>query len=102
MKESGLTAAWHVCKQLGSSWWRWAQRCCFGIVLILFWGSLQTASIAQNQATQSMYLPAEQVGDFYTLFSWLLLTALLWLPLLIAIVEVLFESLAKNQSKDNK
>ena len=72
------------------------------MVLILFWGSLQTALTAKNQATLSVTLPAEQLGDFYTLFSWLLLTALLWLPLLIAIVEVLFESLAKHKSKNNK
>ncbi|CAK1252022.1 unnamed protein product [Fructobacillus fructosus] len=102
MKQSELTTAWNVCKQLGSSWWRWAQRCSFGMVLILFWGSLQTVSFVKNQATQSVAVPTEQLGDFYTLFSWLLLTVLLWLPLLIAIVEVLFESLAKNKSKNNK
>ncbi|CAK1230043.1 hypothetical protein [Fructobacillus evanidus] len=102
MKQSGLTTAWSVCKQLGLYWWRWAQRCSFGMMLLVFWGSLQTASIEKNQPTQPTALPAEQSGDFYSLLSWLLLTVLLWLPLLIAIVEVLFESLTKSKSKVNK
>ncbi|GAP04812.1 hypothetical protein [Fructobacillus tropaeoli] len=90
MKQSGLTTVWSVCKQLDLYWWRWAQRCSFGMMILVFGGSLQTA------------LPAEQSGDFYSLLSWLLLTVLLWLPLLIAIVEVMFELLTKSKSKVNK
>lgn len=102
MQKSVIRTVWNLFKQLVSSWWHWAQRCSFGMVLLLFWGSLQTASIAQNQSTQSTALPAEQLSDLYSLLSWLFLTVLLGLPLLIALMEVLIDSLTKKKSKSDK
>ncbi|CAK1248975.1 unnamed protein product [Fructobacillus cardui] len=100
MKKTGLTKAWHILKKLVSYWWKWAQRCCFVVVLIMFWGSTHSVTIAKKQGAH--ILPAEQLVNVYTLFSWMLLGALLGLPLVIAMIEVLAELLTNRKSKNIK
>ncbi|CAK1227861.1 hypothetical protein [Fructobacillus evanidus] len=96
MKKTSLTVVLNIMKKLIKYWWRWSQRCSFGIVCFLFLGNLQTAFIVKNQGAQTTNLPSEQLGNLYTLFSWLLLTGLLWLPLFIAIIELLLNSKSKK------